>query len=130
MMVESGGNLDAVGDGGRAIGPYQIHEVYWMDAAQYDPTLKYGGQTYQNCIGPGSMEYSERVMQAYMSRYATARRLGHAPTDEDIARIHNGGPNGYRNPNTLGYWQKVRHHLHRVVIASIRSYLGNPRYQK
>lgn len=66
MMVESGGDLNAVGDGGRAIGPYQIHEVYWKDAAQYDPTLTNGGKNYQNCKGPGSREYSERVMQVYV----------------------------------------------------------------
>ena len=46
-----------------------------------------------------------------MSRYATAQRLGHAPTDEDIARIHNGGPNGYKNPATLPYWEKVKKYL-------------------
>ena len=46
-----------------------------------------------------------------MNRYATAARLGHSPTDEDIARIHNGGPNGYRRSSTVGYWNKVRAHL-------------------
>ena len=50
-------------------------------------------------------------MQAYMKRYATEARLGHAPTDEDLARIHNGGPNGYKNPATLDYWRKVQQHL-------------------
>lgn len=63
MMVESGGNINAIGDGGKAIGPFQLHEVYWEDAAQQDPSLKDGGMTYQNCIGEGSIEYSERVMQ-------------------------------------------------------------------
>ena len=57
------------------------------------------------------MDYSERVMQSYMNRYATVRRLGRQATDEDIARIHNGGPNGYRNPNTLQYWRKVPSYL-------------------
>ncbi len=46
-----------------------------------------------------------------MNRYAIASRLGHAPTDEDMARIHNGGLNGYKNPNTLGYWERVKKHL-------------------
>ena len=68
-MVESRGDLDAVGDGGRAIGPYQIHQVYWDDAAQFDPTLTYGGKTYWSCRGPGSKEYSERVMQVYYAKY-------------------------------------------------------------
>ena len=62
-MVETGGVSDpenAVGDGGKAIGPYQIHEVYWKDANSFDSSL---GGTYQNCKGSGSFNYSERVMQ-------------------------------------------------------------------
>ena len=43
-----------------------------------------------------------------MDRYATERRLGHPATDEDIARIHNGGPNGYKHDSTLGYWEEVK----------------------
>ena len=41
-----------------------------------------------------------KVMQAYMNRY------GCQPTDEDVARIHNGGPNGYRKPETVAYWKE------------------------
>ena len=55
---------------------------------------------------------SDLVTQAYMNRYATKRRLnGRKPTDEDIARIHNGGPNGYRKPETEAYWNKVKKNL-------------------
>lgn len=46
-----------------------------------------------------------------MSHYATVARLGHVPTDEDIARIHNGGPNGYREANTVAYWRRVQSQL-------------------
>lgn len=84
---------------------------YYNDAAQFNPSLRNGGKSYENVYGPGSMDYSERVMQSYMNRYATVRRLGRRATDEDIARIHNGGPNGYRNPNTLQYWRKVQSYL-------------------
>ena len=54
---------EAVGDGMKAIGPYQIHESYWKDAVKCEPSLKDGGKTWQNCKGPGSFNYSERVMQ-------------------------------------------------------------------
>ena len=84
---------------------------YYNDAAQFNPSLRNSGKSYENVYGPGSMDYSERVMQSYMNRYATVRRLGRQATDEDIARIHNGGPNGYRNPNTLQYWRKVQSYL-------------------
>jgi len=61
-QVESGGRLDAVGDKGRSIGPYQIQEGYWKDAVEHNPSLKDGGKTWQNTKGPGSVKYSERVM--------------------------------------------------------------------
>ena len=65
-MVETGGQTNpenVVGDGGKAIGPYQIHESYWQDAKKCDPSLVAHGETYKNCMGPGSFNYSERVMQ-------------------------------------------------------------------
>ena len=114
QKVETGGAYDpeiAIGDNGAAIGPLQIHEVYYNDAVQFDPSLQsgqYAGYTYKNCMGPGSFDYSKKVGDAYMARYATAKRLGHTPTDEDFARIHNGGPNGWKNSSTLGYWHKVQ----------------------
>ena len=63
MTVESNGDINAVGDGGLAIGPFQIHKVYWNDAADHDPSLRANGKTYQNCRGAGSIEYSKRVIQ-------------------------------------------------------------------
>lgn len=32
-------------------------------------------------------------------------------TPERIARVWNGGPNGYKKPQTLAYWHKVKQHL-------------------
>lgn len=97
-QVESGGNDKAVGDGGKAIGPYQIHRIYWEDAVEEDPTLKDG--TYpDSCF---QVDYSERVIHAYMQRWA--------PKDftiEQLARIHCGGPAGHRKPATVGYWARV-----------------------
>ena len=43
-----------------------------------------------------------------MNRYATFQRLGRFPSCEDYARIHNGGPNGYKQSWTNGYWKKSR----------------------
>jgi len=91
-----------VGDGGRAIGPYQIWNVYWQDAVEFDESI---GGTYEDCV---KKEYSERIIRAYWQRYATQKRLGRKPTDEDRARIHNGGPNGYKKESTEKYWKKVK----------------------
>ena len=46
-----------------------------------------------------------------MSCYATKDRLGHDLCDEDMARIHNGGPDGWKNPATAAYWEKVKKNL-------------------
>ena len=112
--VETGGVKNpemAVGDNGKAIGPLQLHEGYYNDAVKFHPSLqsgRYNGYTYENCKGPGSFEYSKMVGNAYMAKYATTKRLGRTPTDEDFARIHNGGPYGWKRSSTLGYWRKVR----------------------
>ena len=111
-QVETGGEpndgIGAVGDNGNAIGPYQIWKVYHTDAAQRDSTLT----DYRRCLL--SKEYSERVVRAYMYRYARAALLrleagsGTLADVERISRIHNGGPRGASKDSTLAYWRKVR----------------------
>ena len=102
--VESNNNPSAVGDDGNAIGVYQIWKPYWQDARQ---TSGIGG-VYNDCFDPA---YADRIVRAYMKRYATEKRLGRPVTMEDIARIHNGGPNGYKKKSTLKYWEKVKCHI-------------------
>ena len=100
-MVETGGRLGPIkGDGGRALGPLQIHKVYWIDSGVPG--------RYEDCA---DLEYSKKVVRAYMARYAVQRRLGRVPTDEDIARLHNGGPNGHKKSATIPYWNKVKGYL-------------------
>ncbi len=107
-QVESGGDDCAIGDEhlqNKAYGLYQIRMPYYMDALEFNPDL---GGNFVNVWGQGSKEYSEGVVESYMGRYATEGRLGHVPTNEDIARIHNGGPNGHNNPRTVPYWNLVK----------------------
>ncbi len=97
--VETGGHADpanAVGDGGRALGPYQIHYGYWVDATERDPALRALG--YQSVR---DQAIAERVVLAYLTRYAPSWDL------RTCARIHNGGPRGHRKPATLGYAKRV-----------------------
>ena len=114
-QVETGGELNggigAVGDGGRALGPFQIHLAYHFDAADRDSSLR----NYKDCLT--SLDYSERVVRAYMGRYAKAEAkrlragLGTLADVEKVARIHNGGPKGHRKKATVGYWSKVEAQL-------------------
>ena len=101
-QVESNCDSTAVGDNGNAIGAYQIWYAYWYDAVEYDPSI---GGKYKDCY---DKEYSEKIINAYWKRYANEKRLGRKVTDEDRARIHNGGPNGYKRKATVGYWSEVK----------------------
>ena len=100
--VESNCNDDAVGDGGDSIGAYQIQYAYWKDATDFDKSI---GGSYQDCK---DSEYSRKIVLGYWSRYAIIDRVGEEVTDEDRARIHNGGPNGYKRNSTNKYWTKVK----------------------
>ena len=92
-----------------ALGPFQVWEVYHTDAAERDKSLT----GYSRC--KESMEYSRRVVAAYMKRYARAPydRLvagkGTLADLEVVARIHNGGPRGAtsRRKATDSYWSRV-----------------------
>lgn len=102
-QVESGGNVHAVGDGGRSRGPLQIQASYWQDAVEH--SRRHGDRW---ALGTGSYpesvldrSYARRVLLAYADRYG-------ARTPEEIARVHNGGPAGARKKATLGYWARVR----------------------
>lgn len=99
--VESRGQPEPPdGDGGRAIGPYQIHRGYWQDAVAFDPEL---GGTYEDCR---DLAYAERVIAAYMRRFVP--EAWRAVDAEVIARTHNGGPRGAERASTLRYWERVR----------------------
>jgi hypothetical protein len=98
--VESKGDAKAVGDGGAAIGLYQIHRDYWRDAVEWDKTI---GGKYEDCFDP---HYAERVVRAYLSRYAPTNA-----TLEQLARVHNGGPKGHTKGATVKYWKKIKREL-------------------
>jgi len=104
IAVESSGDPDAIGDNGLAYGCLQLHAAYVQDAAQF------AGEnwTHEDAFNP---VLARKIVRAYMARYATEKRLGKSPTYEDIARIHNGGPNGFKKAATDGYWLKVKKEL-------------------
>ena len=106
QKLETGGCEDpkeAVGD--KAYGPYQITKPYYDDAVMQNPSLANLGpfpDVVKNCSN------SEAIMQAYSNKYTTKKRIGRTPTAVDAARNHNGGPNGYKNPNTETYGENFK----------------------
>ena len=89
--VETGRREGAImGDGGASRGPLQISRAAWIDSGL-----------------PGDytdvdrLDYAVQVMRAYWDRYAPGG------TDEQKARVWNGGPRGESKKDTKKYWQKV-----------------------
>jgi len=103
-VVESGGEraggVHATGDGGRAIGPFQIHRAHWVDA-------RVQGR-FEDCRDP---QYARRVVVAYWKRWCPAALEG--CDAEVLARVHNGGPGGQKERGTLAFWGKVKRELER-----------------
>lgn len=105
IQIESGGDDNAIGDKTllhKAYGCLQIRQPYMNDVNAKT------GKNHRAEELLGNRELSIWYFNEYMKIYATKAQLGHDPRQEEIARIHNGGPKGYKNSNTIQYWLKVR----------------------
>jgi hypothetical protein len=95
-LVETSGRTGPIlGDGGKALGPLQIHRAYHADsrvAGDYSRVA--------------DLDYSKRVATAYLERYAPA--AWKAGDVETLARVHNGGPRGHLKQATKGYGVRVK----------------------
>ncbi len=95
IIVESSGNDLAIGDGGRAIGPLQIHKAVIVDVNRIT------GSNYRHSEMTNRAQ-ARAVCEAYLRHYAKGK------TTEQQSRIWNGGPTGDRKPATVAYWRKVQ----------------------
>ena len=82
--------------GSLSCGPFQIKKGYWTDCGS-------PGGDYETCTRDYTCSYN--CVQRYMARYI--KFSGCLKNCESYARIHNGGPRGCTNPNTMGYWKKM-----------------------
>lgn len=131
-LAESGTTGDyAIGDRklkNKAYGPMQIRLPCLQDVNQFfaeEIKQKFGKNELTLADVQGNRATSLWVFEKYVGHYATKKRLGREPTDEDRARIWNGGPSAWREPSTAKnkkeaekrsrakrYWQeRVRPHL-------------------
>ena len=102
IAVESGGDDLAINRAEQAIGCLQIRPAIIWDVE------KILGRTISQHIAY-DREASIEILEFYLGHYATPALLGHEPTVEDMARIWNGGPDGWKKPETVIYWHKVKH---------------------
>ena len=118
IQVESRGNDQALGDRHmkeKAYGPLQVRQPCVDDVNR-----RYGTHIQAKDL-LGDRAKSEWVCQKYLEMYATAKRLGKQPTHEDMARIWNGGPNGWKSVSTKAYWTKVSRELNKIQMTKKKS---------
>lgn len=101
IQVESGGDHNAIGADGE-LGLLQITEEYAIDAGVEFRFL--------------DREESQRAFLNYMRRYSDINL-------ESMARIHNGGPLGYKKLSTLRYWKKVQERIKTFLTSPEKSQL-------
>jgi hypothetical protein len=104
--VESGGDDSAVNEREDAHGRFQIRAAALADANRILCT----DYTLADCHDPA---VAVRVVRAYLGHYGASLR---APTPDALARIWNGGPNGYRREATRGYAER----FHRAYLEARR----------
>ncbi len=97
ILVESGGNPRAIGDHGRSVGILQISRVVVADVNRITGT-RYKWPS--DCFDP---QTSVKICEAYLSHYG-----GNDASDQRLARIWVGGPEGNRKAKTVSYWRRVR----------------------
>lgn len=99
------GDDAAIGDKGlpnHAYGPMQIRQPVCTDVNHAF------GTAYEPTDFLNNRPLSIWCFNAYMDIYARIDRVGRSVTDQDRARIWNGGPNGYKIAATLTYWKQIQ----------------------
>lgn len=96
--IETGSTGPIPGDGGRAIGPLQIHQCVIDEVNRLEKTsLKLSDMT--------DPSYSSYVCRLYLVYWAS--RMDHDPSVSELARIWNGGPYGPVKSSTADYGRRV-----------------------
>lgn len=103
IAVESGGDPNAIGDGGKAVGILQIHKCVVDDVNRiYGKAYAYADRL--------DVEKSNTIARLYLRYWGWyyEKHTDEKATAETLARIHNGGPRGWKKKATEKYWAKVQ----------------------
>jgi soluble lytic murein transglycosylase-like protein len=95
--VESKGDPWAIGDGGNAVGAYQIWPIFVDDCNRILGRQEY---TYKDRL---NITKSREMASVYLRHYGG--------TFEEMAAKFNGGPNGHKKEATRKYVEKVKSRL-------------------
>lgn len=107
IIVESGGDVNAIGKNGE-LGCLQIRTVAVLDVNRI---LRRQGSTRQYTFSDRLLEEKSReIAKVYLVHYALLavdEMQGAISYNEIMARVWNGGPQGYKKKSTIPYWRKV-----------------------
>ena len=107
ILVESGGQDMAIGDGNRARGPLQVHKAVVEDVNRFAGT-SYSWKGMTNRVA------ARKVCALYLQRYAKGS------SNEEAARIWNGGPTGPSKTATKRYWMRVSREIKRQQKGGVK----------
>ena len=111
-MVEWGGKGPApAGDGGRAVGPYQIHDIYRREANRLLRAPVFGSDDRK---GYRASKEMSRVVLSFWAKYHRAR--GVKITPEVLCSIH-------RRPNHKWRPERLQLPLERVRTRKLKAYM-------
>jgi len=101
IAVESGGNIKAVGDHGKAVGVLQIHPEVVKDcnSIMQRKIFKLDDRYFKG--------KSVNMANIYLQHYCSPERLGRKPLYKDYAMCWHYGPMGPWMRDKDGYWDKV-----------------------
>lgn len=108
IQVESSGDPNAIGDGGKAVGILQIHECVVYDYNKWFPNKRYGPAIRLD------KEKSIEICKAYLTHYGKAyeKKTGKKADIYILASIWCAGPDGYKqiktNKNVQKYIEKIK----------------------
>lgn len=88
---------------------YQIRKIYVDDVNRIISHDRIASMSF-DLTDNRSKARSEIMMHIYWRHWGIhyQQKTGKPVTYEVLARIHNGGPLGWKKPETLAYWQKVK----------------------
>lgn len=89
-------------------GPYQIRDIYREDVNRFSGC----NYTREDCY---NYEYAKKITEIYLRHYGA--KIGHKPSARDLVRIHNGGPDGWKEQCTMAYWYKCRMYMYIAINA-------------
>lgn len=96
--------------GDEARGRFQIRQCVLDDVNRIYGT----GYSRQDCFNKAKATAILRMYLSYWGEYYR-RQEGRPATVEVLARIWNGGPEGWRKRSTLGYWCEVQKQISRTI---------------